>query len=399
MRFRDLLKLSTRTFRTRKGRTFLTILGISVGIGAILVFVSLGYGLQKIMLEQITTAESLLSLDVSVSNTEILSLDKKKIAEISEILNVEEVSPLAVLPGQATFGNLTANTLFYGVFPSYFKLGGIIPKNGQLFEKSDDKKLVLSSALLKSFNVEPSQAIGREIKITLFKIQKTETGEEKVETFEKTEFYQISGIIDDEFIDFAYLPLGALDDLRIENYSQAKVKVSQIKLIEEVRNEIINKGFFVSSLSETVDEANKIFTAIQVTLAIFGLVALFVAAIGMVNTMTVTLLERTNEIGIMKAIGAADRDIGWIFLTESILMGFLGGVGGAGLGLLFSEIFNFIINILAKRLGGQPAELFFTPLWFIVFIIVFSTLVGFLSGIMPTRKAARLKPLEALRYK
>lgn len=399
MRFRELIKLSTRTFRTRPGRTSLTILGISIGIGAILVFVSLGYGLQKTMLEQITTAESLLSLDVTTPKIDIISLSQEKVNEISNIPNVEEVSPLALVPGQISFGNLTSDTFFYACKPSYFRLGGILAKEGEFFENENEQKIVLSSALIRSFNIQPEQAIGNKIKIKLFKIQRNDVGEETVEIVEKEEFYEIVGVAEEEITSFAYIPIGTLADMEITEYSQVKVKVTDLKIMDEVREEIISMGYLVSALSETVDEANKIFRAMQIVLAAFGLVALLVAAIGMANTMTVTLLERTNEIGVMKAIGAADKDIGRMFLTESIIMGFLGGAGGVGLGFLISELSNWGINILAKGLGGQSIDLFFSPIWFIIFIMVFSTLVGFLSGILPARRASKMNPLEALRYK
>ena len=399
MSFRELIKLSTRTFRTRPGRTSLTILGISIGIGAILVFVSLGYGLQKTMLEQITTAESLLSLDVTTPKIDVISLSEEKVDEISNITNVEEVSPLALVPGQISFGNLTSDTFFYACKPSYFRLGGILAQEGEFFETENEQKIVLSSALIRSFNIEPEKAIGSKIKIKLFKIQRNDVGEETVEIVEKEEFYEISGIAAEEITSFAYVPIGTLADMGIEEYSQVKVKVASLKVMDMVREEIIGMGYLVSALSETVDEANKIFRAIQIVLAAFGLVALLVAAIGMANTMTVTLLERTNEIGVMKAIGASDKDVGRMFLAESIIMGFLGGAGGVGLGFLISELINWGINILAKGLGGQGIDLFFSPIWFIVFIIVFSTLVGFLSGVLPARRASKMNPLEALRYK
>ena len=325
MRAKDLLKLSTRTFRTRSSRTALTVLGISVGIGAIVTFVSLGYGLQKTMLEQITTAESLLSLDVTTPQEEIISLNKEKITEISEIPEVEKTSPLAILSGQMSLGNLTSDTLFYVCSPSYFKLGGIIAKEGELFQEEDKKKIVISSAVLKSFNLEFEQALGMEAEITLFESKKTELGEE-IEVFPREESYQIVGIIDEEIAGFVYMPIGTLADLQIEEYSQVKVKVAQAELIEEVKGKIIDMGYSVLALSETIEEANKIFTGIQVVLALFGLVALSVAAIGMANTMTVTLLERTNEIGVMKAIGASSKDVGRMFLAESVIMGLFGGV-------------------------------------------------------------------------
>ena len=162
---------------------------------------------------------------------------------------------------------------------------------------------------------------------------------------------------------------------------------------------ITDMGYSVLALSENIDQINKVFQAIQIVLGIFGLVALFVAAIGMVNTMTVTLLERINEIGIMKAIGASDKDIGKMFLVESLMIGFSGGIGGIILGFLVSRIFNLGINMLAQSFGGQPVNLFYTPLWFIAFIVIFSTLVGFFSGIIPSKRASGMNPLEALRYK
>lgn len=387
MRVRDLLKLSTRTFRTRLGRTALTILGISVGIGAILIFVSLGYGLQHIMLEQVTTDDSLLTLDVTTSDNTVLPLNNEKIAEISKIPNVDKISPIAILSGQVTFNNLTSDVLFYACDPSYFKLGGISAQNGVLFD-GNSKKAVLSSMLLKSFNIDPAQAVGKDIQIVLFKSKETLATEEstEIEVYNIEEPYKISGTIEDETTSYIYLPLSTLTELNIDNYNQAKVRVSSSSVLDVVREKIVTMGYFVSALSESIDEANKIFGAIQVTLAAFGLVALIVAAIGMANTMTVTLLERTNEIGIMKAIGATNKNIAIMFLTESMMMGFLGGLGGVVINYVISWLLNFGLNILAKGMGGQAIDLFLTPIWLLIFILVFSAFIGFISGIMPARK-------------
>jgi len=399
MDLKNLIKLSLRTFTTRPARTGLTISAMGVGIAAILIFVSLGYGLQKTMLEQITTAESLLTLDVTTPNPEILPLTEEKLSEISKIENTEEVSPLAILPGQISLGPLTSDTTFNICHPSYFRLGGIVTKIGKLFEKEDEKKVVISSALAESLNLEGEKAINSEVKVSLFLTKITETGEERIETLEVETPYSISGIIDDEIISYAYIPTDTLKDLKISEFSQIKVKVSQAKFIAGANEKLAQMGFIVSSLSDTVDEANKIFRAIQIILGAFGVVALIVAAIGMANTMTVTLLERTNEIGIMKAIGASNRDIERMFLFESMAIAFLGGVGGIGINFLISHSLNAIVNMLARGLGGQAVSLFYTPSWFIIFIIVFSTLIGILSGIFPARRAARMNTLEALRYK
>ncbi|MBT4849458.1 ABC transporter permease [Candidatus Parcubacteria bacterium] len=155
----------------------------------------------------------------------------------------------------------------------------------------------------------------------------------------------------------------------------------------------------VSSLSDTIEQANKIFGIVQLVLGLFGLIALIVSAIGMFNTMTITLLERINEIGIMRSIGVTKRDIRYLFLFESMVIGFLGGLSGVIIGFLGGELVNLFFNLLAKNFGGQTFDLFVSPSWFIIFIMVFSTLIGLVTGIYPSKQAASLNPLEALRYK
>ena len=134
---------------------------------------------------------------------------------------------------------------------------------------------------------------------------------------------------------------------------------------------------------------------ITAVLGVFGITALIVSAIGMFNTMIVGFLERTYEVGILKSIGATDRDVRNLFLMESTLMGFLGGLGGIVLGLAGGKFLNIGLSLLAVRLGGKPFELFITPLWFIVLIIILSLFIGLISGLWPAHRAAMLSPKEA----
>jgi putative ABC transport system permease protein len=161
----------------------------------------------------------------------------------------------------------------------------------------------------------------------------------------------------------------------------------------------LEQGLLVSSLSDTVDQANQIFGIIQIVLISFGIIALIVSAIGMFNTMTIALLERTGEIGIMKSIGASRSSISIMFIAESTIMGILGGIGGVVVGILGGKIFNTMINLVASRFGGQSVNLFYSPMWFIVVIVVFAGFVGLFTGIVPARRASKIDPLDALRYK
>ncbi len=132
-------------------------------------------------------------------------------------------------------------------------------------------------------------------------------------------------------------------------------------------------------------------------LALFGGIALVVSAIGMFNTMTVTLLERTKEIGIMRTIGGSPLKIKVMFLMESVLMGSLGGLVGIAIGVGGGLTINFLLSALATRMGGVAMALFRFPLGFLLFIAIFSMIMGYVTGLFPSKRAGSLNPLDAIR--
>jgi putative ABC transport system permease protein len=398
----DIFRLATRMFRTNRSRTILTILGISVGIGAILFLVSLGYGLQEFILNKITNSEALLSLDVNTGELEELKLNRQAISEIEAIPGVDKISPLFSLQAQLSIGDIASELQANFVNNEYFRLDGTIAKQGELYtdDEGDKRKVVISSSALQLFNLNPDDALGKEIRFTLFPPAKENERQIIAREFvELPDPFIVSGIIEEENSNYVYLPLSVSDPLEVENYNQLKVKVDNEESLDPVRNAIMNKGFVVSALSDIIEQANQIFTVIQIVLASFGVVALIVSAIGMFNTMTIALLERTQEIGIMKALGATSVDIWNMFLSESVIIGFLGGAGGISIGMLGGELFNYGINLLAGAFGGEKIDMFYSPPLFILVIIVFSTVVGLMTGFYPARRAARINCLEALRYK
>lgn len=400
MKLRDTISLSTRMFKTRKMRTFLTILGVGVGIGTVLFLVSLGYGLQNVVLSKITTADSLLSLDVTPGISSAINLSQDNVTTIGKMPHVSEVSPMANYSAQLTIEQLTGDGLVYAVGPSFFRLGGIIPQRGKVLQSEEVYEAVISSAAAKLFNLDADKVLGREIGLSLFMPKNTtQEGSEEIGVIKRAEKYRIVGVVEDDTTSYVFIPMKTLSDLNISTFNQLKVKVEGSSFTDTVRTAIIDQGFIVSSLSDTIEQANKIFSIVQIVLSLFGLVALIVSAIGMFNTMTIALLERINEIGIMRAIGASKMDILVLFLLESLMMGLLGGIMGITVGYLGGELANVGINILAKNFGGQSLNLFYRPVWFIGFIMIFSGAVGLLTGVYPARKAAKINPLDALRYK
>jgi putative ABC transport system permease protein len=404
MKFRDLLKLALRTFKARRGRTALTVLGMGIGIGAILFLVGLGYGLQNLLLQEITTSESLGTLDVSANKANGAFLTPGSVKEISEMPDVAGAVAAFDAGAQVKFKGTSADGSIVIANPEFFALDGKKIKKGKKFEKGEREGLVLSSAFTKIFNESEDALIGQTVNLSVRVPKKSAdgSGDEKKEQAEKVDVptdFKVAGLFESEELLAFASPEGFEEALSIENYSRLKVKCASGEALDGLRGRISEKGFSVSSLSDTVEEVNKMFRGIKGVLAVFGMVALLVSAIGMFNTMTVALLERTKEIGIMKAIGASNGQILGMFILESTAMGFLGGVSGIILGVLSGVVFNVLLNLFALRMGGKSIILFSFPIWFLLFILGFSVAIGFFTGLIPARRASTVDPLEALKSK
>ena len=402
MRVSDIAKLSTRMFKTNPARTWLTILGMGVGTGAVVTLVGLGFGLQNIILEQIVLGDTLRSLNITPPPARSVTLNPKTVQGFLEIERVQDAAPLASFAALITFDGLTGNTFLQGANPNYFRFTGSKEIAGRLFSEEDPEadrgSVILTSAMLKLFEVEdPESALGKQVSFRVF--VPSSDGGEAVE-MELKKRYTVVGISSEESRPGAMLLLDELaSQIVIEEYERVQVLVDNAEFLDPVTEAIVAQGFGVTALSKTVEQAKKIFQGIQAVLAVFGGIALVVSAIGMFNTMTVTLLERTGEIGIMRTLGASSKDIKILFISEAVVVGFLGGVVGIGIGVGIGFTVNMMVNIAASNFGGKSVALFAYPMVFILFIAGFSAVVGFLTGVFPATRAAALNPLDAMRYK
>ncbi|HEU4677826.1 MAG TPA: ABC transporter permease [Candidatus Paceibacterota bacterium] len=397
----DLARLSTRAFKTNAMRTWLTILGMGVGTGAVVVLVGLGFGLQQIILEQIVFGETLLSLGVSATGAHNLVIDDEAVAKFKAMDHVLNAAPLARFPALVTYKGLTGNIFLQGAEPAYVRYAGITASAGDVFTDDDaanGSEVMLSPAILKLFGVEdPESFIGQEVTFKI--LVPANDGTPNVNQVNIDKKYKVKGITKEEGVLNVLMMLPELRNyVGVDQYDRAQVRVDASENLDPVTTELVKQGYRVTALSKTVEQASKIFQGIQVTLAVFGGIALIVSAIGMFNTMTVTLLERTKEIGIMRTIGASPRDIKYLFVSESIIVGFLGGISGIVMGVTLGFIVNIMLNVAASQFGGKAVQLFQFPLWFLAFIAIFSAAVGYLTGIFPARRASLLNPLDAIRY-
>ncbi len=402
MRIQDIAMLSTRMFKTNPSRTWLTILGMGVGTGAVVALVGLGFGLQGIILERIVFGETLLSLNVANPPSLTVKLDQAMVDEFRANELVKDVSPLASFATLASYDGLTGNGFLQGVRPAYFLYTGGKAEYGDLFSEDtveeDKDKVIVTTALLKLFGVdEPEKALG---KTMTFRVLVPQEGNDLTTEVALNREFRIKGIIADEAALNAIIQLDEfLLNFQVPHFERVQVRVIDTDSLQAVQDAIIQRGFIVSALSKTVEQANKIFQGIQAVLAVFGGIALTVSAIGMFNTMTVTLLERTAEIGVMRTIGASSFDIIVLFIAEAVIVGLLGGVVGIAIGGGIGLIANGALGVAASNFGGDAVSLFRYPMWFLIFIETFSGAVGFLTGLFPARRAAKINPLDAIRYK
>jgi ABC-type antimicrobial peptide transport system permease subunit len=181
-------------------------------------------------------------------------------------------------------------------------------------------------------------------------------------------------------------------------YSSISVRVKNPSQVQQVEDAIKKMGFTTFSILDASRGLRQFFAVLYAFLGIFGSLALIVASVGIVNTLVMAILERRREIGIMKAIGASDGDVKKLFFAEAGAMGVLGGLVGVALGWAIGQVINFGTNIYLKRQSLPPEHFWAVPWWLVVLAIAFSFIVSLVSGLYPAGRAARLDPVQALRY-
>jgi ABC-type antimicrobial peptide transport system permease subunit len=181
-------------------------------------------------------------------------------------------------------------------------------------------------------------------------------------------------------------------------YSSVEVRVKNPKYVPTVEDAVKKMGFNTFSIVDATKSLRRFFAVLDLFLGIFGSLALAVASIGIVNTLVMAILERRREIGIMKAIGASDQDVRGLFFAEAGAMGVLGGGLGVALGWSIGRVINLGANVYLKRQNFPPEQIWSVPWWLVLAAIGFSIVVSLLSGLYPASRAARLDPVQALRY-
>jgi len=259
------------------------------------------------------------------------------------------------------------------------------------------RQAVVNRAMLKVLGLKETEAVGKNIS-TSFVVVGDLLGSNQNKTESSPSEYTIVGVVPDDKSPVMYVPFTDLRGLGIVNYSQIKLAAVGGPDLDKIRRSVESMGFVTRSVADTVSQVNSLFATLRTVLALLGMVALAVASLGMFNTLTVSLLERTREVGLMKAMGMKSHEVKELFLTESMIMGFFGGTIGVGVGIVAGKLLGVFLSLFAVMKGVGFVDVSYVPPLFMIVVIMLSLIVGILTGIYPARRATKISALNALRY-
>lgn len=449
MRYLDLLRMSASNLLRRKLRTILTVLGVIIGTASIVVMVSLGLGLRKSSLAQIEEYGGLTTINVNnyswynsssgSDDEEPKRIDDAVVEEMAALPYVEVASPIldvSVIAKQ-------------GAYEGWFRIQGMNQKALQMMDMDiaegelppDDGSLQLfygNQVITNFYNARTNEGYWDNMEVPDVDLM----NDPIFLIFDTDAYYQAGGtdangqtILPPKkyIVPTCGLMAGDLETYK-ENcnsvfadidalkaqlkkvfknkvipgqpttksgkpykdiyYEEVYIRVDSMDHVQEVQQAIQDMGFNANSNAEWMEQTQNQMGMIQMVLGGIGAVSLFVAAIGIANTMMMSIYERTKEIGIIKVLGCDLRNIRAMFLLEAGFIGFFGGLAG----LILSEIISAVINsVVNNASGGYYEQLSYIPLWLILVSLVFAVLVGMIAGFFPALRAMKLSPLAAIR--
>jgi putative ABC transport system permease protein len=457
MKGRDLTELAFRNLREAILRNSLTTLGVAVGVASLVAMLSLGVGLQTLASQRLnksglfdvvfvtskrgmrfmggdgprpTTKQSPNPEDAKV-------LDEASRQEMLRLPYVIEVYPQVRFLAEVRLNGTSYSTNVLGLPDSARASGTFDGITGRAFSSPTADEAILQAEFAKDLSPQPAALIGRELILRYARRHQTSSAEvanEKdidkqmddmmsggISIVSQDKKLRIAGIISTDPSagmgggGRVFIPLRVAEDLQAAQpndvqelvrtggsakpaYMQLTVRVKSPKDVLKVEEAIKKMGFNTFSLLDATRNLRLIFTVFDLFLGLFGSLALTVASLGIINTLVMAILERRREIGVLKALGATDRDVRSLFFAEAGAMGFVGGIAGVTLGWLIGAALTWGTNIYLRRQDLPGVKISYVPWWLAASAIGFAVVVSLLAGLYPAGRAAHLNPVEALRY-
>ena len=389
-----LIYLSLKNFISYKLRSLLTVLGVIIGTVAVFFLASFGIGVHDLVSQQIVGEKSLKVIDVASPNSKILRLNDTLINTIKQYPHVEKVGLQFSFPGVLSIKSGESDTVVYGIDENFQELSSLNLLSGSYLDMSDKQTAMVSSSALKSLGFSKSaDAIGKDLSLVI-PIKRYSTKADKI-----SDTFKIIGVVESDSDSEVYLPSYVFSLAGVSTYNEIKVKAETVDSVSSVRKQIEANGLETTSLVDTMQEINNIFKFLNWILIGFGSIGTIVAVLGMFNTLTISLVERTKEIGLMMSLGARRVDVRHLFMLDSVIMSVIGSSTGVAVAYFAGKVVNHYINIGARSRGvTESFSLFATPLWLIGAVILATTLIGLIIAYWPARRASKINPIEALRH-
>ena len=446
MKLRDMTELAVRNLREAILRNSLTTLGVAVGVASLVAMLSLGAGLQQLASSRLSKSGLFDSIFVTAKSnlrgpgagppatrtpaSKARPLDEAARGEITKLPNVIEVYPQIRFFTEVRFDGKPFATMVAGLPESSKLTGSFDGMQGNFFSSANADEAILQSEFAKELNPQTSSLIGKDLILRYAERQALAAdaaagapGSGGFSVVPKEKHLRIIGVVETEpasgFGGFGsgrlLIPLPVAETLRAAQvndlrdvlrdsaadkpaYLSLTVRVKSPSLVDATEAKIKELGFGAFSLLDASKSLRIFFSVFDLLLGIFGSLALAVATLGIINTLVMAILERRREIGVLKALGAADSDVKQLFFVEAGVMGLAGGVLGVFFGWVIGAVLTFATNVYLRRQDLPGVEIFAIPWWLISGAIGFAVLVSLIAGLYPASRAAKLNPVDALRY-
>jgi ABC-type antimicrobial peptide transport system permease subunit len=449
MKVRDLTDLALRNLREAILRNALTTLGVAVGVASLVAMLSLGVGLQQLASKRLSQSGLFDTIFVTPKNAfrgmgparrsaesdkPPRALDDDARKELEKLPNVIEVYPQIRFFTEVRFDKKSYATVVAGMPASSQNSGAFDGMQGNFFSSMSANEAILQIEFAKEISDKPSSLVGQNLTLRYAERQATpgpgaDAGANVADTsggfsvVPKELQLRIIGVVETEpaagyggygnarllmpLDTAAMLRAAQVNDLRDivrgntetkPSYPSLSVRAKSPTQVEALEASIRNLGFATFSLLDASKSLRTFFSVFDSLLGIFGSLALAVSTLGIVNTLVMAILERRREIGVLKALGASDLDVQQLFFVEAGVMGFWGGIFGVAFGWFLGHAITWGTNLYLKRQSLNPIELSYVPWWLMVIGLVFAILVSLGAGLYPASRAAKLNPIDALRY-
>ncbi|NLK02343.1 MAG: FtsX-like permease family protein [Clostridiaceae bacterium] len=402
--FRESMRMAWASLLANKMRSLLTMLGIIVGIGAVIAIVGVGDGAKDLIMGEFEGIGAS-SIIISASSSDAQDQDMITARDIEDIRNLDDVrlvSPSVYGFGYVRYYARERQVTFYGMDQDYAPLASLKVLNGrslthtELASKQPVALIEKNSAAQLFGNSDP---IGETVEIISRGKKQTFTIMGVIETSASTFMGMTPSEAEQEMPLTLYLPLQVAQELgrRRDTFYMIMVMADDPNLLEQTGNQVLRlletnhnnsdrKVYQKQNVTELLDQANRIIDIVTTAISAIAALSLLVGGIGVMNIMLVSVTERTREIGIRKALGATIGDIMFQFMTESVILTFVGGAIGI--------IFGLGASLMMGKVLGFKASISIVA---IIVALIFSSGVGLFFGIYPARKASMLNPIDALR--